>query len=99
MARTARSRTCCWSSALPRWVNPARGRCAAGIRRAWPGARFAAPAFPVRCTPGDNLAIHVAVTKAPEGSALVVDVGDLRDSATGVRCSPPRREARGLRAW
>jgi 4-hydroxy-4-methyl-2-oxoglutarate aldolase len=46
------------------------------IRAAWPGARLAAPAFPVRCTPGDNLAIHVAVAEAPAGSALVVDVGD-----------------------
>lgn len=40
----------------------------------WPGASFAAAAFPVRCTPGDNLAIHVAVAQAPPGSALVVDV-------------------------
>ena len=29
------------------------------IRAAWPGAALAAPAYPVRCTPGDNLAIHV----------------------------------------
>ena len=34
---------------------------------------------PVRCTAGDNLAIHVAVANAPSGSALVVDVGDLAD--------------------
>lgn len=40
----------------------------------WPGAAFAATAFPVRCTPGDNLAIHVAVAQAPPGCALVVDV-------------------------
>lgn len=49
------------------------------LRPAWPGARIAAPAFPVRCTPGDNLAVHVAVTKAPRGSALVVDVGQVAD--------------------
>ncbi len=48
---------------------------AARIRPAWPGAVLAAPAFPVGCTPGDNLAVHVAVTRAPAGSALVVDVG------------------------
>src|ERR1700688_760252 len=48
----------------------------ARIRAAWRGARLAAPAFPVRCTPGDNLAIHVAVARAPAGSALAVDVGD-----------------------
>ncbi|GAB3720969.1 RraA family protein [Nocardiopsis oceani] len=40
----------------------------------WPGAAFAATAFPVRCAPGDNLALHVAVAQAPPGSALVVDV-------------------------
>ncbi|WP_436890031.1 RraA family protein [Nocardiopsis dassonvillei] len=40
----------------------------------WPGASFAATAFPVRCVPGDNLALHVAVAQAPPGSALVVDV-------------------------
>jgi 4-hydroxy-4-methyl-2-oxoglutarate aldolase len=49
------------------------------IRPAWPGARLAAPAVPVRCTPGDNLAIHVAVATAPAGHALVVDVGDVPD--------------------
>jgi 4-hydroxy-4-methyl-2-oxoglutarate aldolase len=47
----------------------------ARIRAVWRGARLAAPAFPVRCTPGDNLAIHVAVASAPPGSALAVDVG------------------------
>ena len=49
------------------------------IRPAWPGARLAAPALPVRCAPGDNLAIHVAVATAPAGHALVVDVGDVPD--------------------
>jgi 4-hydroxy-4-methyl-2-oxoglutarate aldolase len=49
------------------------------LRPAWPGAAIAAPAYPVGCTPGDNLALHVAVTTAPEGSALVVDVGHVAD--------------------
>jgi 4-hydroxy-4-methyl-2-oxoglutarate aldolase len=49
------------------------------IRPAWAGAAVAAPAFPVRCTPGDNLALHVAVTRAPAGSVLVVDVGSVPD--------------------
>jgi 4-hydroxy-4-methyl-2-oxoglutarate aldolase len=48
----------------------------ARIRAAWPGARVAAPAFPVRCSAGDNLAVHVAVAEAPAGHVLVVDVGD-----------------------
>jgi 4-hydroxy-4-methyl-2-oxoglutarate aldolase len=49
------------------------------IKPVWKGARIAAPAFPVRCTPGDNLALHVAVARAPEGSALVADMGGTRD--------------------
>jgi 4-hydroxy-4-methyl-2-oxoglutarate aldolase len=49
------------------------------IRPAWHGARLAAPAYPVRCSPGDNLAIHVAVTAAPPGYALVAEVGDAPD--------------------
>jgi 4-hydroxy-4-methyl-2-oxoglutarate aldolase len=44
------------------------------IRPVWPAARLAAPAFTVRCSPGDNLAIHAAVARAPAGSALVVEV-------------------------
>jgi 4-hydroxy-4-methyl-2-oxoglutarate aldolase len=51
----------------------------ARIRAAWPGARLAAPACPVSCTPGDNLAVHVAITRAQDGDALVVDVGDFRE--------------------
>jgi 4-hydroxy-4-methyl-2-oxoglutarate aldolase len=50
-----------------------------GIAAAWPGAALAAPAYTVRCAPGDNLPIHVAVTQAPAGSALVVDVGGAHD--------------------
>ena len=49
------------------------------IAPAWPGARIAAPAYPVRCTAGDNLAIHVAAAEAPAGCVLVVDVGELPD--------------------
>lgn len=49
------------------------------LRPAWPGAAVAAPAYPVGCTPGDNLAVHVAVTRAPQGSVLAVDVGQVAD--------------------
>ena len=49
------------------------------LKPAWPGAKLAAPAYTVHCTPGDNLAIHIAVTKAPAGSVLVVDVGQVPD--------------------
>ncbi len=48
---------------------------ASRLRPVWSGAALAAPAYPVRCTPGDNLGIHVGVVRAPAGSVLVVDVG------------------------
>ncbi|MCI1193378.1 dimethylmenaquinone methyltransferase [Calidifontimicrobium sp. SYSU G02091] len=42
------------------------------IRAVWPGAAIAAPAYPLQCSPGDNLAIHIAMERAPRGSVLVV---------------------------
>jgi 4-hydroxy-4-methyl-2-oxoglutarate aldolase len=45
------------------------------IRPAWPGAEVAGPAVPIRCTPGDNLAIHVGVVRAGNGDVLVADMG------------------------
>jgi 4-hydroxy-4-methyl-2-oxoglutarate aldolase len=48
------------------------------IHAMWPGARFAGPAFAVRCPVGDNLAVHAAVARAPRGSVLAVTVaGDV----------------------
>jgi 4-hydroxy-4-methyl-2-oxoglutarate aldolase len=66
------------------------------LRPAWPGAVIAAPAFPVGCTPGDNLAVHVAVTKAPRGSVLVVDVGDVVDRGYWGEVLTTAAEAAGL---
>jgi len=43
------------------------------IRPVWKGAALVGPAFPVSCAPGDNLGIHLAMERAPEGSVLVVD--------------------------
>ncbi|HUC36570.1 MAG TPA: RraA family protein [Acidimicrobiales bacterium] len=48
----------------------------ARIRAAWPGARLSGSVLTVRCSPGDNLAIHVAVSSAPAATVLVVSVGD-----------------------
>ncbi|MDQ1628200.1 MAG: 4-hydroxy-4-methyl-2-oxoglutarate aldolase [Actinomycetota bacterium] len=47
------------------------------LRPAWSGAEACAPAYPVGCLPGDNLALHTAVELAPAGSILVVDGGGL----------------------
>jgi 4-hydroxy-4-methyl-2-oxoglutarate aldolase len=68
----------------------------ARIRAAWPGSRLAAPAFPVRCTPGDNLAVHVAVAKAPQGAALVVDVGDVPELGYWGEVLTTGAQARGI---
>ena len=66
------------------------------LKPAWPGAALAAPAYPVRCTPGDNLAVHVAVTTAPAGSVLVVDVGPLPDRGYWGEVLTTAAEAAGL---
>jgi 4-hydroxy-4-methyl-2-oxoglutarate aldolase len=57
---------------------------------------MAAPAYPVGCTPGDNLAVHVAVTKAPRGSILVVDVGWVADRGYWGEVLTTAAEAAGL---
>jgi len=45
------------------------------IRPVWAGASVAGPAYPLECSPGDNLSIHIAMEKAPRGSILVVSTG------------------------
>jgi 4-hydroxy-4-methyl-2-oxoglutarate aldolase len=69
------------------------------MRPVWPGAGLAASAYPVGCTPGDNLAIHVAVTRAPAGSVLVVDVGDVQDRGYWGEVSLRRRWREAFQAW
>jgi 4-hydroxy-4-methyl-2-oxoglutarate aldolase len=66
------------------------------LRPAWSGAALAAPAYPVGCTPGDNLAVHVAVTTAPRGSVLVVDVGRVADRGYWGEVLTTAAEAAGL---
>ena len=68
----------------------------ARVHAVWPGARLAAPAFPVHCTPGDNLAVHVGVTAAPRGSALVVDVGHVPELGYWGEVLTTTAEAHGL---
>ena len=43
------------------------------IRPVWSGAAVAGPAYPLRCAPGDNLAIHIALDAVSSGHVLVVD--------------------------
>ncbi|MFL5999704.1 MAG: RraA family protein [Streptomyces sp.] len=55
-----------------------------GIRPLWgPMPRVAGPAFTVRCPPGDNLMLHAAIHRAPAGSVIVVESGDLDYALAG----------------
>jgi regulator of RNase E activity RraA len=55
-----------------------------GIRPLWtPIPRVAGPAYPVRCGRGDNLMLHAAIHRAPPGSVIVVEAGDLDYAVSG----------------
>jgi len=54
-------------------------RMAPRIAAVWPGAHVAGPAYAIRCSPGDNLAVHVGVTSAPSGSVLCADMGAVHE--------------------
>ncbi len=68
-ARALGSSTLYEASSLPCSVDPL-------VRPVWPGASIAAPAYPLTCSPGDNLAIHIGLERAPRGSVLVVSTGN-----------------------
>ncbi len=55
-----------------------------GIRPLWADMpRIAGLAYPVRCPPGDNLMLHVAIYRAPPGSVIVVEAGDVDYAVAG----------------
>jgi 4-hydroxy-4-methyl-2-oxoglutarate aldolase len=43
------------------------------------GVRVCGPAYTVQCAPGDNLMLHKALQRAPEGSVIVAGVGGVYD--------------------
>lgn len=54
---------------------PAARLIDAPLRPLAPGMVLAGPALTVLCTPGDNLALHLAIAAARPGDVLVVDYG------------------------
>jgi len=54
-----------------------------GIRPLARSDRIAGPAFTVRCAPGDNLMLHAAIHRAPPGSVIVVEAGDVDYAVAG----------------
>lgn len=53
-----------------------RGALPSRIKPIYPGMTLCGPALTVECIPGDNLAIHYAVTLAKPGDILMVATGD-----------------------
>jgi 4-hydroxy-4-methyl-2-oxoglutarate aldolase len=66
------------------------------VTAAWAGARVSAPAYPVTCAAGDNLAIHVAVAEAPSGHVLVASVGAEPERGYWGEVLTTGAEARGI---
>lgn len=50
------------------------------LRPVGPGMRLAGPARTVRCLPGDNLALHLAIDRAEPGDVIVADCDGSIDS-------------------
>ena len=68
----------------------------ARVKPAWAGAAVAAPAYPVTLAPADNLAIHLAVAKAPVGTVLVVDASAEPERGYWGEVLTTAAESRGL---
>jgi regulator of RNase E activity RraA len=70
-----------------------------GIRPLWNSTpRVAGPAFTVRCPAGDNLMLHAAIHRAPAGSVIVVEAGDVDYAVAGGNvCAVAQR--RGIAAF
>jgi 4-hydroxy-4-methyl-2-oxoglutarate aldolase len=68
-ARALGSATLYEASGLPCAIDPL-------VRSIWSGAFIAARAYPLVCSPGDNLAIHIAMERVPRGSVLVVSTSN-----------------------
>ena len=66
------------------------------VKAAWAGARISAPAYPVTCAAGDNLAIHVAVAEAPSSHVLVASVGAEPERGYWGEVLTTGAEARGI---
>jgi len=66
------------------------------VKAAWAGARISAPAYPVTCAAGDNLAIHVAVAEAPTGHVLIASVGAEPERGYWGEVLTTGAEARGI---
>jgi 4-hydroxy-4-methyl-2-oxoglutarate aldolase len=68
----------------------------ARIHPVWSGAAVVGPPATARCSPGDNLAIHVATASAPSGSVLVVQIEGQPELGHWGEVLTTAAEARGI---
>lgn len=76
-----------------------KGAVHGGIRPVDPSMRAAGPALTVKCRPGDNLALHFALTKLQPGQVLVVDAEGFTEAGPWgdvMSCAAMQAGARGL---
>ena len=67
-------------------VSDSMSRLTAGGARLRPkhsGGVMAGPALTVKAPPGDNLMLHAAIYRAPAGSVIVVEAGDVDYAVAG----------------
>src|SRR4029079_9667866 len=72
------------------------GAMGAALRPVWVGAAIVGEALPVRCSPGDNLAIHAAVASAAPGQVLVVQIEGVPELGYWGEVLTTAAEARGI---
>ncbi len=61
-----------------------------------PGMKLSGAAFPLRLSPGDNLALHEAIYAAPAGSVLVIDAFDYLEAGPFGEIMAVAAQVRGI---
>lgn len=74
-----------------------RGALHHDIKPIYPGARLIGRAFPVRCEPGDNLMLHLAINKARPADVLVATVGGYIEAGGWGEIASLASQLRGIR--
>lgn len=73
-----------------------RGALSHDIKPVFPGAKVIGRAFTVHSLPGDNLMLHLAISKAQPGDVLVVTVGGFLEAGGWGEVATVACQARGI---
>lgn len=74
-----------------------RGALTHDIKPVYPGARLFGRACTVRCEPGDNLMLHLAISKARPDDVLVATMGGFREAGGWGEIASLAARLRGIR--